>query len=58
MRSVFRFGVPLINGYHHDVQFAGHALSGQTFECSREGFVQLNSNYANIYPNDFVRPSE
>jgi hypothetical protein len=58
MRSAFRFGVPLINGYHHDVQFAGRKLSGQTFECSREGVVQLNCDYANVYPNDFVRPSE
>lgn len=58
MRSAFRFGVPLISGYHHDVQFAGRKLSGQTFECSRQGVVTLNCQYANIYPNDFIRPSE
>jgi len=57
MRSSFRFGVPLINGFHHDVQFIGHGLGGERFECSQKGSLQLSSSYANIYPNDFVRPS-
>ena len=58
MRSAFRFGVPLISGYHHDAQFAGRALVGENFECSRQGIIQLSGDYANIYPNDFVRPSK
>jgi len=58
MRSSFRFGVPLMDGYHHDVQYAGRSLEGETFECSREGIVQLDCAYANIYPNDFIRPSK
>ena len=58
MRSSFRFGVPLIDGYHHDVQYGGRGLGGETFECSRRGVVQLDCDYANIYPNDFIRPSK
>jgi len=58
MRSSFRFGVPLISGYHHDVQYVGRDLGGATFECSVGGVVQLDSDYANVYPNDFVRPGK
>jgi hypothetical protein len=58
MRSSFRFGVPLIDGYHHDVQYPRRDLGGEQFECSREGIVSLTSAYANVYPNDFVRPSK
>jgi hypothetical protein len=58
MRTSFRFGVRLRNGFHHDVQFAGRNLNGQTFECTREGLLQLNCSHANIYPNDYVRPAE
>jgi hypothetical protein len=58
MRSSFRFGVPLINGYHHDAQFARRDLGGTTFECPVGGIMQLNSDYANVYPNDFVRPGK
>jgi hypothetical protein len=57
MRSSFRFGVPLIDGFHHDVQYGGQNLGGEAFECSRRGVVQLKCAYANVYPNDFVRPS-
>jgi hypothetical protein len=57
MRSSFRFGVPLIDGFHHDVQFGGRSLGGETFECSRKGTLQLSCTHANIYPNDFVRPA-
>jgi hypothetical protein len=37
MRSFFRFGVPLRNGFHHDAQFAGRGLNRERFECSRKG---------------------
>jgi hypothetical protein len=57
MRSSFRFGVPLIDGFHHDVQFGGRSLGGETFECSQKGSLQLSCSHANVYPNDFVRPS-
>jgi hypothetical protein len=58
MRASFRFGVPLENGYHHDVQYPGRGLTGQTFDCCREGSIALTCSHANIYPNDYVRPSE
>jgi hypothetical protein len=58
MRSSYRFGVPLTNGYHHDVQFAGRDLGGAVFECPVNGTLTLNSTYANVYPNDYVRPSK
>ena len=55
LKSRFRFGVPLIDGYHHDVQYAGRSLRREEFECSREGPVTLTCPYANVYPNDYVR---
>jgi hypothetical protein len=58
MQSSFRFGVPLSDGYHHDVQYAGRSLGGATFECCRGGTLRLYSEYANVYPDDFVRPSK
>ncbi len=58
MRSTFRFGVPLIDGFHHDVQFAaGRKLGGERFDCSRNGILHLHCTHANVYPDDFVRPS-
>jgi hypothetical protein len=58
LKTLFRFGVPLLPGYHHDVQFPGRKLSGQQFECEKKGHVQLRCSYANVYPNDYIRPSE
>ena len=58
MRSSFRFGVPLVAGYHHDVQYVGRGLYGEQFECAQQGPVELTCAYANVYPNDYVRPSK
>ncbi|MCY4585473.1 MAG: hypothetical protein OXB98_05485 [Bryobacterales bacterium] len=58
MRSWFRFGVPLLGGFHHDVQFAGRPLKGVQFECSRKGCLKLSCSHANVYPNDYVRPAQ
>ena len=58
MRSWFRFGVPLTDGFHHDVQFAGGTLRGAQFECSRQGLLKLSCSHANVYPNDYVRPAQ
>ena len=58
MRSWFRFGVPLMGGFHHDVQFARRPLRGAQFECSREGCLKLRCSHANVYPNDYVRPAQ
>jgi hypothetical protein len=57
MRSRFRFGVRLDDGYHHDVQYLRRDLGGAIFECPRGGNRVLRSNYANVYPNDYVRAS-
>jgi hypothetical protein len=58
LRSRFRFGVPLTDGYHHDVQYAGRSLGGETFMCCRDGVKTLTCSHANVYPNDYVRPSK
>jgi hypothetical protein len=58
LRSCFRFGVPLPAGLHHDVQFPRRKLSGTPFECSIKGHINLTCDYANVYPDDFVRPSQ
>jgi hypothetical protein len=55
MQSCFRLGVPLTEGYHHDVQYLERGLAGERFECSRNGSVHLTCAYANVYPDDFVR---
>ena len=57
MQSSFRLGAPLVDGLHHDVQYGGRSLGGEVFECSRKGPIELSSAYANVYPDDFVRPS-
>ena len=59
MRSQFRFGVPLRDGFHHDVQFTSRRkLRGAEFDCSRRGLLQLSCSHANVYPNDYVRPAQ
>jgi hypothetical protein len=55
LRSCFRFGVPLENGYHHDVQFVGRELNQVEFECSTAGPTKITGTHANIYPNDYIR---
>jgi len=57
MRSYFRFGVPLRNGFHHDVQFPGRNLKGELFDCCRQGRIELSCSHANVYANDYVRPA-
>lgn len=58
LKSAFRFGVRLTDGYHHDVQLVGKEMKGQVFNCAVEGKLTLNCSHANVYPDDFVRPSE
>jgi hypothetical protein len=58
LRSSYRFGVPLPNGFHHDAQLAGDSpLSGMSFMCTEKGEIRPSCDYVNIYPDDFVRPS-
>jgi hypothetical protein len=58
LRSSFRFGVPLQQGYHHDVQYGNRKLGGTVFNCCDRGELPLNCKYANVYPNDCIRPSK
>lgn len=55
LRSAFRFGVPIRDGFHHDAQFIKRDLDGVEFECCRSGDVVGKGSHANIYPNDYVR---
>jgi hypothetical protein len=56
LRSVYRFGTPLPDGFHHDAQLErGHHFDRMSFDCSREGQIQVTASHANIYPDDYVR---
>lgn len=56
LRSLYRFGGALPPGIHHDVQRCdGSALAGAILHCDRDGRISAEGDYANIYPNDFVR---
>ncbi len=58
LRSTYRFGVSLPQGFHHDAQFEGGRVFNQMpFICSRNGPITVNGTHANVYPNDFVRES-
>jgi hypothetical protein len=58
LRSSYRFGVALPNGFHHDAQLSGECpLSGMSFMCAEKGEIRPSCDYVNIYPDDFVRPS-
>lgn len=56
MRSLYRFGASIPQGLHHDVQRSdGRSLGGAHFRCSVKGPISSTEDYANIYPNDFIR---
>ncbi|MBO9579657.1 MAG: hypothetical protein J7498_02050 [Sphingobium sp.] len=56
LRTLYRFGGAIEPGLHHDVQRRdGSSLDGALFDCSKKGRINANAQYANIYPNDFVR---
>jgi hypothetical protein len=57
LRTIYRFGTPLPSGFHHDVQFAGRSLGNTEFHCSVKGSIPVDSAYASVYPDDFIRPS-
>ena len=57
LRTMYRFGTSLPQGFHHDAQLEGGRHFHQTrFECSRQGEVVVTGSHVNIYPNDYVRP--
>ena len=58
LRSTYRFGTSLAQGFHHDAQLEGGRHFNQTrFDCSREGEISVTASHVNIYPNDYVRPA-
>ena len=59
VKGLYRFGVALPNGFHHDVQFEHDtSLAGVEFECGMMGRVRGRASHANVYANDFVRIDE
>ena len=53
LRSTYRFGISLPQGFHHDAQFEGNRQFKDTpFTCSKKGAITVNGRHANIYPND------
>jgi hypothetical protein len=58
LRTTYRFGTSLPQGFHHDAQFEGGRHFNQTrFECSGKGVLSVTASHVNIYPNDYVRPA-
>jgi len=55
--GLYRFGSPIPNGFHYDVQHSsGKDLSGIDFYCQRlQKAVRSTDTYINIYPNDVIR---
>jgi hypothetical protein len=57
LRSLYRFGAPIPQGFQHDAQYVrGRHFKNQAFDCVEKGRVLISGSHANIYPNDFVRP--
>ena len=58
LRTTYRFGTSLPQGFHHDAQFEGGRHFNDTrFDCSRQGELSVTASHVNIYPNDYVRPA-
>ncbi len=55
LRSAYRFGTSLPQGFHHDAQYEyGRPFDEMSFDCSQKGPCLVTGTHANIYPNDFV----
>jgi hypothetical protein len=47
LRSVYRFGAPVAEGLHHDVQREwGEPLQGVSFDCTRRGLLFVSDSHA------------
>jgi hypothetical protein len=59
LRSTYRFGTSLPQGFHHDAQFDyGRHFDNTRFDCSQKGACLVSGSHANVYPNDFVNPAQ
>lgn len=58
LNELYRFGIPIVDGFHYDVQRVGANSSvEEEFICFEKGKVKSKSDHVNIYPNDFIRAS-
>jgi hypothetical protein len=58
LRTNYRFGISLPQGFHHDAQFErGRHFNQTRFDCSRQGQISVTASHVSIYPNDYVRPA-
>jgi hypothetical protein len=56
LRGSYRFGCPLLAGFHHDVQLENdRALRLIDLFCAQKERMKSDDVYVNIYPNDVVR---
>ena len=56
LRGAFRFGCPVNESFHHDVQLEeDRTLDAIECACPQQGKIQSKATYVNIYPNDVVR---
>lgn len=55
LNSLYRFGMPIKDGYHFDVQAVGRKLNAVPFVCIKQGQILVSGTHANVYPNDYVR---
>ena len=59
LRSLYRFGASLPNGFHHDAQLAdGSVFRNFQFDCDADGPVYVRATHVNVYPNDYVRADQ
>ena len=59
LRSLYRFGAALPQGFQHDAQReGGNYLDREVFDCDQNGSIVVSGSHANVYANDVVRPSK
>jgi hypothetical protein len=56
LNSLYRFGIALEGGFHHDVQWSRKkALKNERFVCCDRGEILVSGTHVNIFPNDYVK---
>ncbi|MGD0563084.1 MAG: hypothetical protein ABSA66_08335 [Roseiarcus sp.] len=56
LRRLYRFGGPLPDGFHHDVQRCdGQDMDRVVFDCAADGPIFVSGAHANVYSDDYVR---
>jgi hypothetical protein len=57
LNQLYRFGWPLPERLHFDVQRRQQPFKKEPFECCVRGTVRVTGQYINVYANDFLRAS-